>query len=124
MDALLKRYLPRIDFDSYEDFLTNYRVNVPDDFNFGYDVVDEWARLEPKKEALVWCDDNLELERYTFADAKRLSDKAANFFIANGIKKGDVVLLVLKQRPEVWWAMVALCKIGAICIPGTYQLKK
>ena len=48
---LLDRYLPRIEFDSYEDFKQNYRVNVPDDFNFGWDIVDEWAAQEPEKKA-------------------------------------------------------------------------
>jgi acetyl-CoA synthetase len=62
------------------------------------------------------------MRSYTFADMKRLSDKAANFLIAQGIGKGDVVMLILKQRPEVWIMMIALMKIGAVCIPGTYQL--
>ena len=35
MDELLKRYCPRIEFDSYEDFYENYKVNVPQDFNLG-----------------------------------------------------------------------------------------
>ena len=48
---LLDRYLPRIEFDSYEDFKTNYRVNVPEHFNFGFDIVDEWAKQEPEKKA-------------------------------------------------------------------------
>ncbi|GHU13904.1 acetyl-CoA synthetase [Spirochaetia bacterium] len=39
-----------------------------------------------------------------------------------GIKKGDVAMLILKQRPEVWITMAALEKIGAVCIPGTWQL--
>ncbi len=57
MDYLLKKFLPRIEFDSYEDFKANYKVNVPEDFNFGFDVVDAWADAEPEKKALVWCDE-------------------------------------------------------------------
>ncbi len=41
---MLERFLPRQNFDSYEDFKENYRVILPDNFNFAYDVVDEWAR--------------------------------------------------------------------------------
>ena len=122
MDEILSRYCPRIEFDSYEDFYANYRCNVPDNFNFAYDVVDEWARLQPAKQALLWTDDSEKILSYTFAEIKRLSDKAANVLTAAGIKKGDVVMLILKQRPEVWVMMCALMKIGAICIPGTYQL--
>jgi len=122
MNEILSRYCPRVEFDSYEDFYANYRCNVPDDFNFAYDVVDEWARLMPEKQALLWTDDSGEMRSFTFTDIKRLSDKAANALIALGIRKGDVVMLILKQRPEVWVLMCALMKIGAICIPGTYQL--
>ena len=54
MDMLLHKFLPRIEFDSYEDFKENYKVNVPADFNFGFDVVYDWADAEPEKKALVW----------------------------------------------------------------------
>ena len=49
MNYLLNKFLPRIKFDSYEDFKKNYTVIVPDDFNFGFDVVDAWAEEEPDK---------------------------------------------------------------------------
>ncbi|MDR1863202.1 MAG: AMP-binding protein [Treponema sp.] len=126
MDEILSRYCPRIDFESYEDFYANYSCKVPDNFNFAYDVVDEWARLDspgsPGKPALVWTDDSEAVKTWTFSEIKRLSDKAANALLSLGIKKGDVVMLILKQRPEVWIFMTALEKIGAVCIPGTYQL--
>ena len=52
MDHILKKYCPQIDFDSYEDFYENFKINVPEVFNFGFDVVDEWAADEPDKKAL------------------------------------------------------------------------
>jgi len=122
MNEILSRYLPRIDFESYEDFYENYRCEMPENFNFAYDVADEWARLQPEKLALLWTDDTEVIKSYSFADIKRLSDKAANALLSLGVKKGDVVKLILKQRPHVWVLMCALSKIGAICIPGSYQL--
>jgi len=122
MNEILSRYLARIEFDGYDDFYKNYSCNVPDDFNFAYDIVDEWAKLQPEKLALLWTDDTETVKSFTFTEIKRLSDKAANALLSLGIKKGDVVKLILKQRPGVWVLMCALSKIGAICIPGTYQL--
>jgi acetyl-CoA synthetase len=122
MNEILSRYCPRIEFDSYEDFYENYRCDAPPNFNFAYDVVDEWARLEPEKTALVWTNDSGVMKTLTFADIKKRSDKAANALVSLGIEKGDVVMLILKQRIAVWIMMVALEKIGAVCIPGTYQL--
>ncbi|MBE7028506.1 MAG: acetyl-CoA synthetase, partial [Ruminococcaceae bacterium] len=121
---LLDKYLPRIEFDSYEDFKQNYKVSVPRDFNFGFDVVDAWADSEPEKKALVWCNDADEEKILTFTDIKKLSNKTANFFKSIGIKKGSVVLLILRRRWEYWVCATALHKIGAILIPGSLQLTK
>ena len=122
MDYLLKKYCPRIEFDSYEDFLENFKIEVPEDFNFGYDVVDEWARVEPEKKALLWCDDHGEEREFTFTDISRLSNKAANAFRKLGIRKGDVCMMILRRRWEYWICAVALCKLGATIIPATLQL--
>ena len=121
---LLNRFLPRVEFDSYEDFKKNYKVNIPEDFNFGFDVVDAWADAEPEKRALVWCNDHNEEKTITFSEMKKLSNKAANFFKSIGIKKGETVLLILRRRWEYWVCATALHKIGAILIPGTLQLTK
>ena len=121
---MLKHYLPRIDFDSYEDFRDNYSVNVPDNFNFGFDIVDGWADLEPEKRALVWCDDHGGEMILTFSDISRLSSKTANFLKSLGIRKGSRVLLMLRRRWEYWVCAVALHKIGAVLIPATLQLTK
>ena len=121
---LLDRFLPRIEFDSYEDFKKNYTVNVPEDFNFGFDIVDAWAEQDESKLALVWCNDHDEEKKLTFSDVRRLSNKTANYFKSLGIKKGDVVLLILRRRWEYWVCATALHKIGAILIPGSLQLTK
>lgn len=121
---LLDRFLPRIEFDSYEDFKKNYRVNYPDNFNFGFDVVDEWAKQEPEKKALVWCNDHDEERVFTFTDISRLSNQTANYFKSLGIRKGSVVMMILRRRWEYWVCAVALHKIGAILIPGSLQLAK
>ncbi len=121
---LLDRFLPRIEFDSYEDFKANYKVNVPEDFNFGFDAVDAWATQEPQKKALVWCDDHGGERTFTFTDIMKLSNRAANFFVSLGIKKGDVVMLILRRRWEYWVCATALHKVGATLIPGSLQLTK
>ena len=121
---LLDRYLPRIEFDSYEDFKQNYKVNVPEDFNFGFDIVDEWAKQDENKKALVWCNDHDEEKVFTFKDISLLSNKAANYFKSIGIGKGDVVMMILRRRWEYWICAVGLHKLGATIIPGTLQFAK
>ncbi len=119
---MLEKFLPRIEFDSYEDFKTNYKVNVPEDFNFGFDIVDGWAKEKPENRALVWCDDDGEERTFTFAEMSRLSNKAANYFKSLGLHKGSVVMMILRRRYEYWICATALIKMGVTIIPGTLQL--
>ena len=121
---MLEKYLPKVDFDSLDDFRQNFKINVPDNFNFGYDIVDGWAEKEPDKVALRWTNDKGERIDFTFADIKRESDKTASFFMEQGIGKGDMVMLILKRRYEFWFSIVALHKIGAVVIPATHLLTK
>ena len=121
---MLERFLPRIDFDSYEDFKENYKVTPPQDFNFAYDIVDAWAKEEPDKRALLWCNDHDEERTFTFTDISKMSNQVANMFRARGLKKGDVVMLILRRRWEYWITAVGLMKLGVIIVPGTLQLTK
>jgi acetyl-CoA synthetase len=119
---MLEKYLQKVNFDSLDDFRTNFKIKVPDNFNFGYDVVDEWARNAPHKLALLWTNDKGEEHRYTFADMKRMSDRVASFYLSLGIEKGDKVMMMLKRRIEFWFSIIALHKIGAVAIPATHLL--
>ena len=119
---MLEKYLRKVEFDSLEDFQKNFEIIVPDNFNFGYDVVDEWARTNPDKLALLWTNDEGAEVRYTFADIKRKSDQVASFYQSLGIGKGDCVMMMLKRRAEFWFSIVALHKLGAVAIPATHLL--
>ena len=119
---MLEKFLNKTEFKTQEDFKENFRVKVSDDFNFGYDVIDAWARAVPEKEALLWVNDKGEVKHVTYGAFKNITDQCAAFFQGIGIGKGDRVMLVLKRRVEWWYAMVALHKIGAVAIPATHML--
>lgn len=119
---LLDKFLTRQDFDSYEDFAENFKINIPDNFNYGFDVVDEYAKRSPDQVALEWCDEFGRARTFTFREISELSDKAAWVFKKYGIKKGDTVMLILKRRFHFWFCLPALIKLGAIAIPSTHLL--
>ncbi|MBR6382966.1 MAG: AMP-binding protein [Lachnospiraceae bacterium] len=102
--------------------LTDFILDYPYDFNFGYDVVDLQAKTEPGKRALVWCNVEGEEHIFTFSDIKKYSNKMANVFLSNGIGRGSRVMLVLKRHYEYWFAIIALHKIGALAIPASHML--
>ena len=121
---MVHKFLPRTTFTSQEDFKQNFSINVPDNFNFGYDIVDEWAKKEPNKLAMLWTNDKGEERRYTFADIKQKTDQTASYFQSLGIGKGDAVMLILKRRAEFWFSSVAITKLGGIVVPATHLLTK
>jgi Acyl-coenzyme A synthetases/AMP-(fatty) acid ligases len=119
---ILEKYLDRIEYNSYKEFTTDFKIKIPENFNFAYDVVDEIAASNPDKIAMVWCDDKGNEAIFTFGQMKYYSDKTANFFKSQGIRKGDPVMLILKRHFEFWFCTIALNKIGAITIPATHLL--
>lgn len=104
--------------------LQKLTLNFPDNFNFGYDVVDVIADETPDKKAIVWCNTENEEHIFTFSDIKKYSNQIANVFQDVGISRGDRVMLVLKRHYEYWFAAVALHKLGAVMIPATHMLTK
>lgn len=119
---MIEKYIKQVDFASYEEFLENYEVNIPEDFNFGYDVIDAYAAESPEKEAILWTNDKGEEKRVTYREFKEVTDRCASFLLSIGVERGDRVMLILKRRIEWWYTMVALHKIGAVVIPATHML--
>jgi len=119
---MLEKYLKKVDFESFDDFKDNFELNVPNNFNFAYDIVDAWAEKDPSKRALCWTNDKGEHIDFSFADIKKYSDQTASYFQSLGIGKGDMVMLILKRRYEFWFSIIALHKIGAVAIPATNLL--
>ena len=111
--------------ETYDEngLLKHLDIDCPDDFNFGYDIVDDIAVNDPQRLAMVWEHENGECRKFTFADIKRLSDKTCNYLASKGIGKGDFVMLVLKHSYQFWFICVALHKMGAIAVPATFMLK-
>lgn len=119
---MLERFLDKVDFESYDDFMQNFHIKDLPGFNFAYDVVDEWARIEPNRKALLWTNEAGDVKQFTFADIKRESDKTAAYFQQLGIGRGDMVMLIMKRRYQFWFAITALHKLGAVAIPATHLL--
>ncbi len=119
---MLKNYLKQTEFSDFEDFTNNYKLLVPEHFNFAYDIVDARAEKEPNKLALLWTNDKGECRQFSFAEMKYYSDQTASYLQSLGIKKGDIVMAILKRRYEFWFTILALHKIGAVIIPATHLL--
>ncbi len=121
---MIERFLKKTCFTSMQDFRENLEIIVPENFNFGYDVVDAWAQEAPEKRALIWTNDHGVHREFNFAELKEATDRTASYFQSLGIGRGDKVMLILKRRYEFWYSIIALHKLGAIAIPATHLLTK
>ncbi len=121
---MVERFITQTSFTSQEDFIEHFHVRVPENFNFGYDVVDAWAAECPNKNAILWTNDQGEHHQFTYAELKEKTDRTASYFQSLGIGRGDMVMLILKRRYEFWYSIIALHKLGAVAIPATHLLTK
>ena len=95
-----------------------------DQFNFGFDIVDELARKCPDKTAMLHISREGKERRITFKDMMTYSNKTANYLHYLGIRKGDRVLLSLKRHYQFWFIIIALHKIGAVAVPCSFLLTR
>ena len=101
---------------TYEEVCQAFRWKVPAEYNIAVDICDKWAQQRYRL-ALVYENEAGRIEKYTFWDLKRLSNRLANGLTANGIQKGDRVGILLPQRPETALSHIAIYKTGAVAIP-------
>lgn len=121
---IINEFLPRTEFESYSDFKQNFKINVPRNFDFAKDVVDRWAKIEPDKRALLYCNDEGFSKTISFGEVSLLSKKVAAYFLSIGLKKGDKVLTLMRRRWEYWVMAVAMHRLGIVVIPASIQLNE
>jgi len=106
----------------YDEMYRNFRIEVPEYFNFGFDVMDAWANRDRNKLAMIWVNQEGIEKKFTFWDLMRLSNQIVNIMIKYGVNKGDRVLIMLPRVPEWWTFTIALIKRGAIYCPAPTML--
>ena len=121
-DKQMRIYRKFVDRKVEDGLLKEISFKGEEKFNFAFDVVDELGRTKPGKLAMLHIANDGTERRFTFQDIKKESARAANYFKAIGIKRGDRVMLVLKRHYQYWFAVLGLHKLGAVAIPATNQL--
>ncbi len=103
---------------NYEEEVKNFRLEIPEYYNFAFDVVDKWAE-DRTKLALVWADTTgRTIRKYSFWDISVMSNKFANVLKGLGVKKGDNVFVMVPRIVEWYAVMLGLNKIGAVALPA------
>ena len=104
---------------NYEETFRDFQLEVPEFYNFGFDVVDRWAE-DRTKLALISVDPTgQQIQQHTFWDLKVQSNRFANVLRGLGVEKGDRVLVMLPRVPQWYVVLLGLIKIGAVPMPTT-----
>ncbi len=114
--------MKKLQYDNYEDMFRRFRLDPPKDYNVAFDLLDRIAQETPDALCIRHVDDDENTRDITFKQLSEASSRLANAFKAQGIGKGDRVMLVLYRRLEWWEAMLGLHKLGAVAIPAPAQL--
>ncbi|HJJ43016.1 MAG TPA: AMP-binding protein [Methanocorpusculum sp.] len=102
----------------YEETYSTFSIAVPEYYNFGFDVVDAWAKKDRNKLAMIWTNQEGKEKYYTFRQMMNLSNQIANMMFKQQIGKGDRVMILLPRVPEWWTFALAAIKIGAVLCPS------
>ena len=74
------------DAESYDELAAEFAWKIPERFNIGAAVCDDWAEREPEREALVYVEEGGDTARYSYADLRRLSNQLANLLVSRDVK--------------------------------------
>src|SRR3954470_1891454 len=110
----------------YDKAVAGFRWPDPVDFNWALDWFDAELASDPdsRDRAALWIVDaatNSETKR-SFAELSARSNQVANFLRAQGLQRGDHLLLLLGNVVPLWETMLAAIKLGVVIIPATTLL--
>ena len=135
--AIYEKFIGRSrdSFVSLKDCQENFKITYEHNFNFAYDVIDVLGTEKPDKLALLYVSNTQEEKRFTFGDMKRLSDKAANYFVSQGVKKVTLCfssskeaiffglsLLHLTKSVQLWY-LLQICSKARITFTAVTRLR-
>lgn len=109
----------------YETAVRDFRWPDPGPFNWALDWFDELAKdAEAKDRPALWIVDAAQDKqtKLSFAALSKRSNQVANFLRAQGLKRGDHLLLLLGNVVPLWETMLAAMKLGVVVIPATTLL--
>ena len=109
--------------DPYTIAHSNYRFDLPADFNFGFHVIDARAKETPGRIAYIAVDRTGEdIRPVTYADLAGASNRFANVLHSLDAAKGDFALVIMERIPAWFETLIGCMKVGVVAMPGTTLL--
>ncbi|MBV8034725.1 acyl-CoA synthetase [Roseateles sp.] len=103
--------------DLYQQLHAAFRWQVPEDFNIAEACCGRWARDTPKATAVHFDSESGCRAQYSYGQLQRAANRLSNALLAQGVRRGHRVAIVLPQRFETAVAHIAIQQIGAVAMP-------
>lgn len=90
-----------------------------------YNVVSEIEKYADgtNKKALIYVDSNGNSKEYTYDQLMEDANRAASVYEANGLTKGDIMLIMVPRLIESYVAYIGALKAGIAVIPSSEMLR-
>jgi acetyl-CoA synthetase len=108
-----------VDVDVHAELHAQFRWHVPERFNIARVCCTRWAR-DPRCArgvAVAWSREDGRAGTLNYAQLQAQADRLSHGLRRQGVQRGDVVALVMPQRPETAVAHMALYQLGAVAMP-------
>ena len=106
----------------YEAVRAGFELEIPEDFNFAFDILSKRAR-DSDKTALIAVDRAGEKVEYlSYSDLDQASNRFANVLLDLGAEKGDFAFVMIPRIPAWYHVLFGCMKAGVVAMPGTNLL--
>ncbi|MEM7268588.1 MAG: AMP-binding protein [Pseudomonadota bacterium] len=116
----------KYDFSGWDrDYATakdTFRIDIPEDFNFAFDVIDDRGTKADKTALVCFDADGSNLRRVSFSDLSKASNRFGKALLKLGVGKGDYAVVLAGRIPEWHEALFGCMKAGVVSMPGTNLL--
>ncbi len=100
----------------------NFQIDIPEYFNFGFEVIDRWAEKGDKTAVIAVSGDGHNIRHVRYSDISKNSNRFANALRELGLSKGDFACVVIGRIPEWYDVLFGCMKSGVVSMPGTNLL--
>lgn len=97
-------------------------ITLPEDFNFGFDIIDHTAQHRDKVAYVAIDSSGNNVTEHTFSELRDESNRVANILRSEGVERGEFAVVIMPRVPAWYEVIIACIKLGVIAMPGTNLL--
>ncbi|MDE0943063.1 MAG: AMP-binding protein [Alphaproteobacteria bacterium] len=106
----------------YDKARAEFNLDIPDNFNFAFDVLSKQAAEHDKTALIAVANDGESHEEHSYGDLERASNQFAHVLQDLGAEEGDFAFVMITRIPAFYHVLFGCMKTGVVAMPGTNLL--